>query len=63
VASVLVCRVPRDQIGIHADELRTHSTILIAGEEKAAAFDRLRFHNDPDKMLAEALATLAQGNG
>jgi hypothetical protein len=53
----------RDQIGVHADELRAHNTILIAGEEISAAFDRLRFQNDPDKMLADALAAIAEGDG
>jgi hypothetical protein len=41
---------------------RAHNTILIGGEEIAAAFERLRFPNDPDKMLAQALAGLAEDN-
>ena len=63
VASVLVCRSPREQIAVHAEALRGHNTVLIAGEDIAAAFDRVRFPNDPDKMLDEALAQLEAGKG
>ena len=55
ISSVLVCRLPRDQIATHADELRVRNTILITGEDIAAAFDRLRSPNDPDSMLADAI--------
>lgn len=58
VISVLVCRLPRDQIAAQADELRARNTILISGEDIAAAFDRLRFPNDPDAMLDAAIARL-----
>lgn len=53
ILSVLVCRLPRDQIATHADELRVRNTILITGEDIAAAFDRVRLSNDPDSMLAD----------
>lgn len=59
LAAALVCRLPRDQIAAQADELRAHRIILIAGEDIAQAFDRIRIPNDPDKMLAEALARIS----
>ncbi len=61
VTSVLVCRLPRDQIATHEEQLRTHNTILVAGEDISSALERLRFPSDPDKMLDEALARLSDG--
>ena len=55
VSSVLICRLPRDQIAAHTELLRAHNTILIAGEELEAAFNQVRFPNDPDRLLDEAL--------
>lgn len=62
VTSVLVCRLPRDQIAAHTDQLLAHNIILIAGGDISAAFDRLRFPIDPDKILDEVLARLTDGN-
>ncbi len=59
VSAVLVCRLPRDQIATHADELRAHNTILVTGEDLAAGFDRVRFPSDPDHMLDEAHARIS----
>lgn len=61
VSAVLVCRLPRDQIAAQASELRSHNTILVTGEDLSAAFDRLRFPNDPDRILDEALARVSSG--
>lgn len=58
VSSILICRLPRDQIAAYADEVRAHNTILVAGEDLTAAFDRVRFPNDPDRMLDEAHARI-----
>jgi hypothetical protein len=59
VIAVLICRLPRDQIAAQADELRAHNTVLLTREDLAAAFDRLRFPNDPDQMVDEGLARLS----
>jgi len=62
VTSILVCRLPRDQIASHRDQLQAHKIILVAGEDITAAFDQVRFPNDPDKILDEALARLAEAD-
>lgn len=62
ISSVLVCRLPRDQIATHADELRVRNTILITGEDIAEAFDRLRMPNDPDSLLADAIARMTSSS-
>ena len=59
IASVLVCRLPRDQIAAHADDLRSHNTILITQDQLNDAFDQVRYHSDPDKILEEAESTLS----
>lgn len=61
VISVLICRLPRDQIAAQADELRALSTILVAGEDLAAAFDRVRLPHDPDALVQSAMEKLARG--
>jgi len=58
VSAVLICRLPRDQIAVYADEVRAHNTILVTGEDLAAGFDRVRFPNDPDRILEEVHARL-----
>ena len=55
VDAVLVCGLPRDQILIRHDELKAHQIILIAREELVSAFEQLRFHADPDKLVEDAL--------
>jgi hypothetical protein len=62
VAAVLVCRLPRDQIAAEAELLRVHKAILVTGENLSAAFDRVRFPNDPDRMLDSALAGVGGGS-
>lgn len=54
VAAILVCRLPRDQISAQIDSLRSHKVILLTEEDIVGGFERLRFPNDPDKMLEEA---------
>lgn len=58
VDAALVCALPKDQIATHTDELKNHQIILISKEDLVAAFDRLRFPNDPDEMLDQAVAQL-----
>lgn len=58
VYSVLVCRLPRDQISAHAEDAHTHKTILVAGEELEKSFERVRFPSDPDRLLDDALNKL-----
>jgi hypothetical protein len=59
VVAALICRLPRDQIAAHAEDLRTHKVILITGEELASSFNRLQAPIDPDKFLNEAVARLS----
>ncbi len=61
VTSVLICRQPRNQIAAQADELRTFSTILVTGEDLAAAFDRVRLPHDPDALVQSAMEKLSRG--
>lgn len=59
VFTVLVCRLPRDQISAQAEELRRHGTILLTLENLEHAFERVRMPNDPDAMLDNAIAELS----
>lgn len=51
VYAVLICALPRDQIAHDAAELDGHKIALVAREELTAAYDKLRFPTDPDKMF------------
>jgi hypothetical protein len=59
IAAALVCRLPRDQISAHQSELRAHNVILITGEDLTAMLARVRFPNDPDRLVADALARMS----
>jgi hypothetical protein len=59
VAAVLICRLPRDQIATFSEEVAAHNTILITAEGLSSAFNGVRTHNDPDKMLEAAMARVA----
>lgn len=61
VISVLICRLPRDQISAQADELRALNTILVTGEDLTAAFDRVRLAHDPDALVQSAMERLVRG--
>lgn len=61
VIAVLICRLPRDQIAAQADELRALNTVLVAGEDLTAAFDRVRLPHDPDALVQSAMDRLARG--
>jgi hypothetical protein len=56
VYGILACGLPRDQIAFRAVELEEHKLILITRDELSRAFNRLRFPNDPDEILAAASA-------
>ena len=59
VITALVCRLPRDQIAAHENELRSLNAVLVTGEDLATALDRVRFANDPDQLVAAALARMS----
>ena len=59
VDAILVCALPRNQIAMQGSDLETHQIVLITKEGLTAAFDRLRFPNDPDEMLEGAVAKLS----
>jgi hypothetical protein len=59
VVAAMICRLPRDQIAAHEGELRALNTILVTGEDLAAALERVRVPNDPDRLVAEALARMS----
>lgn len=58
LSAVLVCRAPRDQIAVGAEDLRHHKVTLLTGEDLTAAFDRVRFQTDPDELLQAAEANI-----
>ncbi|WP_316364448.1 hypothetical protein [Candidatus Thiodiazotropha sp. CDECU1] len=62
IATVLVCRLPRDQIAAHAEDLASYKTILITHKQLKNAFDQVRYHNDPDSILDEAESALNDDN-
>lgn len=55
IIAVLVCRLPRDQIPVRIDEINDHQVILITEEDLVKGLNRVRFQNDPDQMLIDAL--------
>jgi hypothetical protein len=59
VEAMLVCRLPRDQIAAHEQELRNHRVILFAKEQLVSAIDGVRTPSDPDALLDSALKELA----
>lgn len=58
VTAVLVCRLPRERISAHERDLRSHSVLLVSGEELREGLDRVRTPLDPDRLLEDALARL-----
>lgn len=61
VDAVLVCALPKNQIAMRANDLNSHQVILVTKEDLAMAFDQLRFPNDPDEMIDNAVAKFAAG--
>ncbi len=59
--AALVCALPKDQIAMRVDDAATHKVILVTKEELVLAFDQLRFSNDPDEMIDNAIAKLGMG--
>lgn len=59
IASLLVCRQPRDQIATGNQETRLHNVVLITRDELITAFEQLRFHPDPDQLLRDAESKIA----
>lgn len=62
IDAVLVCALPKEQIAISHEALQAHQIILITKDELTSAFDRLRFHIDPDKLIDDFLAQMAGKN-
>jgi hypothetical protein len=58
ILAVLICRLPRDQIAAHDDELRSHNVILFSRESLLHALNGVRNPEDPDKVFEDAQATL-----
>jgi hypothetical protein len=46
--SLLVCRVPRDQINFDETELKRHKVLLVSLENLENIFNRIQIPNDPD---------------
>jgi hypothetical protein len=63
ILAVLVCQLPRNQIAAHNEELRSRKVLLLAHEDLASGFDRVRYPTDPDKIVAEARAALQSAEG
>jgi hypothetical protein len=59
VVAVLVCRLPRDQIPAKDEELRSHGIVMVALEDIAGAFDRVRHAIDPDELIEAEIAKLS----
>lgn len=57
--AVLVCRTPRDQLTAHSDLSAKQRVIVATLEDLHGAFDRVRYSNDPDQILQEALNRLS----
>lgn len=56
VSALLVCRLPRDQIAAQSHELSAHGTLLATREDLESSLERVRYPNDPDRMLDELSA-------
>lgn len=53
VVPMLVCRLPRDEIGVQKESIKQAGALLIAAEEISDALLRTRFRQDPDRWLRE----------
>ncbi len=58
ILAILVCRLPRDQIAVHEEQLRIQMVLLWAGEELANRLDCVRDPSDPDKLFENARDSL-----
>lgn len=61
VSAALVCRLPRDQIAAQSHELVAQGILLLTREDLESGLERLRFPNNPDRMLDEATQHLSAG--
>ncbi|MBU9175906.1 hypothetical protein [Burkholderia gladioli] len=57
--AVLVCRMPKENIA-HADAAKNYDVLLLTGESLQEALSRTHLPNDPDQMIAQALAGLRE---
>lgn len=57
--AVLVCRVPKENI-VHADAAKSYDVLLLTGESIQEGLARTHLPNDPDQMIAQALAALRE---
>lgn len=58
VLALLVCRLPKSQIAMQEESLRSHNVILATSEDLTSAFEQLRFKRDPDEILVQAESAL-----
>lgn len=63
VNAVLVCRLPLDQLPAQVTEASRNKVTLLTNENLLAAFDQVRLPEDPDEVLAGAMARLASQAG
>jgi hypothetical protein len=61
VVAVLVCGLPKDQIAAQKVLLYSSKVVLIAREDLAEAFHRVRVPVDPDELLRQVEAQLVTG--
>jgi hypothetical protein len=62
VSAALVCRLPRDQIAVHAGAVKSMRVVLLAAEDITDGLNRARLPSNPDELLLAALATLDSPN-
>lgn len=55
VSAALVCRVPRDQIAAHADNLKAMRILLVPAEDLTEGLTRAWATNEPDDILDQVL--------
>ena len=58
VLAVLICRLPRDQIATHSDQLRAHKIFLQTRGDLEDAFYRVTYPRDLDKAVDEICGAL-----
>jgi hypothetical protein len=57
--AVLVCRAPRANI-VHSDAAKNYEVLLLTGEDISTGLERTHLRNDPDQLIAQALAALRE---
>jgi hypothetical protein len=60
ITAVLICRLPRNEIATHADELKRYNAILLTREDLLNWIDKTRLPFDPEQVIDAAVESLSR---